>query len=109
MVCRDGSGWICSTQTKGLMMYEIIYWISTTVVIVGFLFAIRLYKELGVIPILITGMYMITALWWHEFAGDFSDMLYDISFIVATFCVFNTQRIAKNSCKTAPTCHRRKK
>jgi hypothetical protein len=79
------------------MIFEIVYWLSTTIVIVGFLFSIRMYKTLGLSPILAMALFLVTALYWHEFDDEISDLLYDVCFVVATAFIitvrFNKSKI----------------
>lgn len=99
-----------------MTIYDYIYWASTTVVVVTWLFSIRFYKRAGIFRIGVITLYMITALLWYYIVGntvnewviDISNMLYDLSLLTGALCILKDLVWYKHYTCIIKDCKRRK-
>ena len=89
--------------------YDVIYWFTTTVIVVSLLFALRHYKRAGKIRIFALAMFAVTALYWeyairiqiwtYDHSLVISDIMYDVCLMTASLCtVYSIVRKRKFLC-----------
>jgi len=90
----------------------IIYWVSTTIVIMGWLFSVRHFKEISLFSLIASTLYMVTAVLW-EFQilggsyGALSDAMYDIALAVGAICAVRSFLVKNNNSCIDTKCKKR--
>ena len=69
------------------MFFQVIYILSTTVVVVGFLLSLRFYKSFKLQGVATMAWLTATALLWEQVPLEISNTMYDIAFIAVTICL----------------------
>ena len=69
------------------MLFQVIYVLSTTVVIVGFLLSLRFYRSFKLLGVATMAWLTATALLWEQVPLEISNLMYDIAFIAVTLCL----------------------
>ena len=69
------------------MLFQVIYVLSTTVVIVGFLLSLRFYRSFKLPGVATMAWLTATALLWEQVPLEISNLMYDIAFIAVTLCL----------------------
>jgi len=91
----------------------IIYWVSTTIVIMCWLFSVRHFKEISIFSLFASTIYMATAVLW-EFQilggsyGTLSDAMYDIALAVGAICAVRSFLVKNNNTCIDRECKNRK-
>lgn len=78
------------------MFFQVLYIISTTVVVIGFLLSLRFYKHFHLQGVATMAWLVITALLWEQVPIEFSDAMYDVAFIAVTICLAKSKFIIKS-------------
>ena len=69
------------------MLFQVVYILSTTVVVVGFLLSLRFYKSFKLQGVATMAWLTATALLWGQVPLEISNTMYDIAFIAVTLCL----------------------
>ena len=69
------------------MLFQVVYILSTTVVVVGFLLSLRFYKSFKLQGVATMAWLTATALLWEQVPLEISNTMYDIAFIAVTLCL----------------------
>ena len=69
------------------MFFQVLYIISTTVVVIGFLLSLRFYKNFHLQGVATMAWLVATALLWDVIPQEYSNAMYDIAFIAVTLCL----------------------
>ena len=69
------------------MFFQILYVISTTTVVIGFLLSLRFYKHFHLQGVATMAWLTATALLWEQVPLEVSNAMYDIAFIAVTICL----------------------
>ena len=80
------------------MFFQILYVISTTTVVIGFLLSLRFYKNFHLQGVATMAWLVATALLWEQIPVEFSNAMYDIAFIAVAICLAKSKFIIK--CQT---------
>lgn len=73
------------------MLFDIIYDISTGFVLAGFLFSLRFYSYFKFAGTATIGFMLITALLWGHIPSEYSNAMYDVSFLVVVICIIRSK------------------
>jgi len=92
---------------------DCIYWVSTTIVIMGWLFSVRHFKEISLFSLIASTVYMVTAvLWEFQILGGgydmLSDAMYDIALAVGAICAVRSFLVKNNNSCIDRECKNRK-
>ena len=69
------------------MLFQVVYILSTTVVVVGFLLSLRFYKSFKLQGVATMAWLTATSLLWEQVPLEISNTMYDIAFIAVTLCL----------------------
>ena len=78
------------------MFFQILYVISTTTVVIGFLLSLRFYKHFHLQGVATMAWLVATALLWDQIPVEFSNAMYDIAFIAVAICLAKSKFIIKS-------------
>ena len=78
------------------MFFQVLYIISTTVVVIGFLLSLRFYKNFHLQGVATMAWLVATALLWEVIPQEYSNAMYDIAFIAVTICLAKSKFIIKS-------------
>ncbi len=78
------------------MFFQVLYTISTTVVVIGFLLSLRFYKHFHLQGAATMAWLVATALVWDQVPTEVSDAMYDVAFIAVSICLAKSKFIIKN-------------
>lgn len=78
------------------MFFQVLYIISTTVVVIGFLLSLRFYKHFHLQGVATMAWLVATALLWEQIPIELSNAMYDIAFIAVTSCLAKSKFIIKS-------------
>ena len=78
------------------MFFQVLYIISTTVVVIGFLLSLRFYKHFHLQGVATMAWLVATALLWEVIPQEYSNAMYNISFIAVTICLAKSKFIIKS-------------
>lgn len=81
------------------MLFSIIYDISTGFVLAGFLFSLRFYNHFKLAGVVTLGFMLLTALLWGQIPSDYSNAMYDISFLIVVVCIIRSKLQIHNQAK----------
>ena len=69
------------------MFFQILYVISTTTVVIGFLLSLRFYRSFKLQGVATMAWLTATALLWEQVPLEISNIMYNIAFIAVTICL----------------------
>ena len=78
------------------MFFQVLYIISTTVVVIGFLLSLRFYKNFHLQGVATMAWLVATALLWDVIPKEYSNAMYDIAFIAVSICLAKSKFIIKS-------------
>ena len=78
------------------MFFQVLYIISTTVVVIGFLLSLRFYKNFHLQGVATMAWLVATALLWEVIPQEYSNAMYDIAFIAVSICLAKSKFIIKS-------------
>ena len=78
------------------MFFQVLYIISTTVVVIGFLLSLRFYKSFHLQGVATMAWLVVTALLWEVIPQEYSNAMYDIAFIAVSICLAKSKFIIKS-------------
>ena len=78
------------------MFFQVLYIISTTVVVIGFLLSLRFYKHFHLQGVATMAWLVATALLWEQVPVEFSNAMYDVAFISVAICLAKSKFIIKS-------------
>ena len=73
------------------MLLDIIYDVSTSFALAGFLFSLRFYSHFNFAGVATLGFMLLTALLWGHIPNDYSKAMYDISFLLVVICIIRSK------------------
>lgn len=78
------------------MFFQVLYIISTTVVVIGFLLSLRFYKNFRLQGVATMAWLVATALLWEVIPQEYSNAMYDIALIAVSICLAKSKFIIKS-------------